>query len=317
MSSDTEKPIIFISCGQSTNAERELGRKICDKVRQLTQCEPYFAEYQSTVEGLSREILGTLHRAAGVICVMHKRGVIATPTGDPIIRGSVWIEQEIAIVAFMKQVLDRPNLEILFYAERGVSREGIRTVLHLNPKLEFNDGEEVLAHLEEALPKFKPSPYSAYDLKPWFEVETVSNDPFSSESRLWAGVENVGQEPVTDVKLTVWVPRFLLEVNRMTRRQIEAQNRDGFGDVDPSPQTHKDETWKKPDSTPLRPGGRLELSRVTLYDYYFETGSPPLNGRMGYELISSSLSKRKKDSLRIHELPRRARSSVASQDRLY
>lgn len=39
------KPLIFVSCGQSTEAERRLGRNICELIRELRpDVEPYFAD---------------------------------------------------------------------------------------------------------------------------------------------------------------------------------------------------------------------------------------------------------------------------------
>jgi hypothetical protein len=38
---------------------------------------------------------------------MHRRGNLTTPDGRTVTRGSVWIEQEIAIAAFMHHVLGR------------------------------------------------------------------------------------------------------------------------------------------------------------------------------------------------------------------
>jgi len=37
---------------------------------------------------------------------MHHRGKLDTPYGRTVTRGSVWIEQEIAIVAFIRQVMN-------------------------------------------------------------------------------------------------------------------------------------------------------------------------------------------------------------------
>src|SRR6476619_7475787 len=102
------KPLVFVSCGQFNESEKRLGKRICELIRELRpDVEPYFAENQSTIEGLSNNILAALYRAAGFICVMHRRGDIETPDNRVITRGSVWIEQEIAIAAFMGHVLKR------------------------------------------------------------------------------------------------------------------------------------------------------------------------------------------------------------------
>ena len=59
------KPLVFVSCGQYTDAEKRLGRDICALLKELRpDVEPYFAEDQSTVEGLSNHILNLLERGA-------------------------------------------------------------------------------------------------------------------------------------------------------------------------------------------------------------------------------------------------------------
>src|SRR5258708_3723041 len=111
---DSGKPIIFVSCGQYSPNERKLGEDICRLIHEIRpDLEPYFAQAQSTVDGLSNNILKALYSAAGFICVMHERGEVRG--GDEVyIRGSVWIEQEIAIAAFMTHVLDS-RLPASFY----------------------------------------------------------------------------------------------------------------------------------------------------------------------------------------------------------
>jgi len=104
----SEKPLIFVSCGQYTENEKRLGKDICSLFEELRpDVAPYFAEDQSTVEGLSNHVLRALYRAAGFICVMHRRGDLSAPNGRSLTRGSVWVEQEIAITAFLRHVLNR------------------------------------------------------------------------------------------------------------------------------------------------------------------------------------------------------------------
>jgi len=55
---DSDKPVIFISCGQNALNERRLGEDICNLIRELRpDLEPYFAQTQSTLDGLSDRIL--------------------------------------------------------------------------------------------------------------------------------------------------------------------------------------------------------------------------------------------------------------------
>ena len=77
------------------------------------QIRPVLADQQNTLDGLVTNIFGALDRAAGLIAVMHDRGEIATPKGT-LSRGSVWVEQELAIVAFIHHVLRR-HIEVALY----------------------------------------------------------------------------------------------------------------------------------------------------------------------------------------------------------
>src|SRR5262249_16293463 len=80
--------------------------------------------------------------------IMHHRGTFAAPAGN-ITRASVWIEQEIAIAAFMGQILNRRLWTVSYYQE-GIQLEGVRQFILLNPK-KFRTSEDVLVALETVL----------------------------------------------------------------------------------------------------------------------------------------------------------------------
>lgn len=147
-----EKPAIFISCGQCTQEETELGKAIACLIAKETPYEPYFAEEQNTLEGLVTNILGALDRAVGLIAVMHNRGTVTFP-GGTLERGSVWVEQEIAIAAFAQHVLKR-NIEVALYLQNGIAFEGIRQQLRLKG-IRFKTAQEVLADLAGRLPSWR------------------------------------------------------------------------------------------------------------------------------------------------------------------
>lgn len=67
---------IFISCGQYTFAEKQLGKQISEMVRSLTDSTPFFAEEVQDLNGLDANILSALHDCVGFITVMHPRGEI-------------------------------------------------------------------------------------------------------------------------------------------------------------------------------------------------------------------------------------------------
>lgn len=148
--------IVFISCGQVTERERNLGTAVAALVRELTPYEPYFAENQSSLEALTRNVLEALNHSVGLIAIMHPRGLVKFNGNSECTRASVWIEQEIAIAAFMVQVLGRP-LRVAAYIHKDIAREGMRMELQLNPVL-FRRDDEVLAHLRQILPTWTKVP---------------------------------------------------------------------------------------------------------------------------------------------------------------
>jgi len=147
------EPLIFVSCGQSTAAERQLGQEIAKLVEELTGCKAYFAENQNTLEGVTENILKRLHAAAGFIAIMHPRGDVSNSATDQTwVRGSIWVEQEIAIAAFISQALQQP-MRVRAYIHQSILREGLRGQLHLNPKA-FIEDSEILKDLTVELPSW-------------------------------------------------------------------------------------------------------------------------------------------------------------------
>lgn len=138
---------VFISCGQYTDEEKELGKRVCDLVTKSTIFEGYFAQNQTTLKTLSENVLRRLYESVGLIVIMHHRGKIE---GRDVIRASVWVEQEIAMATLMEQVLGRP-LYVALFIQRGIAIEGIRQQIQLNA-IEFTTNDEVIARLGEILP---------------------------------------------------------------------------------------------------------------------------------------------------------------------
>jgi hypothetical protein len=141
---DSEKPIIFISCGQVTAEEKALGLKIREAIDNSGIFQGYFAENQSSLEGVTQHIFAQLERCFGLVCVMHARGEVSSPYGTTV-RASVWIEQEIAIAAFITGIQGR-KIRIRVYLQKGIHREGVRDKVLINPK-EFETGDEILTDL--------------------------------------------------------------------------------------------------------------------------------------------------------------------------
>ena len=140
--------IIFISCGQSPGVEKELGKQIASLVRALG-FQAFFAEEVQDLDGLDASILRALHDCAAFITVLHPRGDITTPDGKKVTRASVWIEQEIAIAAYIQRV-EKRKLHVIAFKHKDVSLEGLRSLLHLNP-ISFTTETEIILKLPERL----------------------------------------------------------------------------------------------------------------------------------------------------------------------
>jgi|SRR6266446_5399116 len=148
----TGRKIVFIACGQVTEQERALGRKLAQLVQELTPFEGYFAQNQSTLEGLTENILHSLNRCVALIIVMHPRGSVTGLNGSKHTRASLWIDQEIAIAAFLTQVLHK-RLKVAAYVHKDIRREGMRDELQLNP-VSFDREDQILSHLPALLLKW-------------------------------------------------------------------------------------------------------------------------------------------------------------------
>lgn len=155
-------------------------------VSEYTDAAGYFAENQQSLEGLSTNILTALRRAAGIVIVMHKRGLVETPSGERFYRGSVWVEQEIAIAAFLQSI--GRKIPVAAYIEADIKREGLRDLIHLNP-LSFNTHEEILRDFEGQLKsgRFVPMVQSATAAhqfaRPLLAVEASLIGPDESRAR--------------------------------------------------------------------------------------------------------------------------------------
>jgi hypothetical protein len=145
--------IVFISCGQMTDEEKTLASAIVQLVEELTPFQAYLAQRQSTLEALTENILQALQGCDGLIVVMHPRGRVSGLHGERHTRASVWIEQEIAMAAFLTQVLHK-KLKVAAYVHKDIKREGMRDELQLNP-VPFERNDEILVHLMEVLHRWK------------------------------------------------------------------------------------------------------------------------------------------------------------------
>lgn len=215
-----DKEIIFISCGQQTEQEKELGEKIQELVREFTPFDPYYAEYQSSLEGLTKNIFAALHCCVGFVAVMHHRGQV-DPPGN-VMRASVWVEQEIAIAAFIRAILGR-DIQVAAFTEKGIALEGVRKQLLLNPK-EFTISKDVIEHLRSILPTWQAAKAQlSLDLALIYEKKNniTSN---RHDYTLVVLLTNNGGQPVDDWHIDLEFPRALLEHPEQDRHFVGARS---------------------------------------------------------------------------------------------
>src|ERR1017187_6597923 len=79
--------LVFISCGQFTPHEIKLGQDLAAAVNELTEFEGYFAQNQTSLEGLSRNIFGALNRCAAFVAVTLVTSIGRTMRLFPIFSG--------------------------------------------------------------------------------------------------------------------------------------------------------------------------------------------------------------------------------------
>jgi hypothetical protein len=215
----TKLPLVFVSCGQSTVAERQLGKTIAKLVEEETGCTAYFAENQTNLVGVTENILKRLNDAVAFIAIMHPRGDVTNPKdrNEPAwVRGSVWVEQEIAIAAFVSQALDRP-IQVRSYVHQSIRREGLRDKLHLNPVI-FDNDSEIMDDLTSFLPSWRAlgqehrkEPLSLKANVRHQRVPIPGGGGDDERYQLLVNVENDGEHDVTDFRLDVDFPAAFLD----------------------------------------------------------------------------------------------------------
>ena len=166
---------IFGSCGQLTDEEKTLGRRIKEEVDTTDGYEGYYADMVQNFSGLAEHILDALRRSSGAILVLHERGHIVSEHGDDLgVRSSVWINQELAIFAY-RQFFEGANIPILAFKHDSVDLEGAMSAFIINPKPLGNDEmvvEEVRNWLRTVAPQGRPSEQVVFDEK-WENLEEI------------------------------------------------------------------------------------------------------------------------------------------------
>lgn len=142
----TEK-LIFISCGQQTSKERKLGASVKKLVDSTSGYKAYFAEYVQSLDALAKNIFDGLRMCSGLISFLHERGLVTSQGNEEWgYRSSVWVNQEIAILAYRKQ-FEGIDIPILVFKDEKVRLEGAMTSLIVNP-LPIVSESEILKQVE-------------------------------------------------------------------------------------------------------------------------------------------------------------------------
>lgn len=128
------KKLIFVSCGQLTEAEKTLGVLMKAVIDGTLGFEAYFAETVQDLEALGQHVLDGLRRCAGAVVVLQDRGVVTHADGQEWgHRSSVWVNQEVAILAY-RQFFEVRKIPVLAFVDPRVKLEGAMTSLILNPR---------------------------------------------------------------------------------------------------------------------------------------------------------------------------------------
>lgn len=242
---ESAKQSIFVSCGQRTEEERNLGSEVVKLINSNPKFSAYFADMQSSLRGLHENILEKLEHCAGFIAIMHPRGTVSFSDGKSFTRASVWVEQEIAIAAFIQRT-KKHDLKVAAYCHRDVDREGLRDLLHLNPMV-FETSDEILSHLTKTLRGWK-GVVSSPVLPSRGEGASVSftsvrgnSVPGFQTALVYVNVNNTGKTRIKEYSATISVPSpclswssasYMAEIpTRMTGYRSFRNSETSFGKV--------------------------------------------------------------------------------------
>jgi len=132
------KELVFIACGQSTPREKALGVKVKSLFKK-NNLDSFLAETANDLESLNSHIFKNLTDCTGFIAILHKRDGTKYDT-------SVWINQEVAIAAYLRST-GRIIPSLVLY-EEGALVGGLIRYTIANPPT-FKSDEEALSKIEE------------------------------------------------------------------------------------------------------------------------------------------------------------------------
>ena len=149
-----------------TDEERSLGLAVKSAIDSTPGFEAYFAESVHDLDSLGRNIFDALRRCAGAVVFLHERGTVVDAQGSPWYRSSVWVNQEISVLAY-REFLESKQLPVMVFKDERVKLEGAMTALIVNP-LPMTGATEVVKILES-----------------WLESDSLSTDSEDVFSKKW------------------------------------------------------------------------------------------------------------------------------------
>jgi len=141
--------LIFVSCGQRTEEEKQLGKRLQSVIDDMPGFHAYFAESVHDLEGLNKNIFDALQGCAGAVIILHDRGIVYVDDKKWGNRSSVWVNQELSILAYRRHIEAR-DIPILVFADPKVKLEGAMTALIVNP-LPLGDAHAVISEVKRWL----------------------------------------------------------------------------------------------------------------------------------------------------------------------
>jgi len=135
------KGLIFVACGQLTPEEIELGEQIKNFLEK-NDIVVFLAESANDLRDLNSHIFKNLNDCMGFIAILNKRHKL-NGTYDT----SVWINQEIAIAAYLRSQQGKEIPSLVLY-EENAEKEGLIKYTIANPPT-FKSNEEALLKIEK------------------------------------------------------------------------------------------------------------------------------------------------------------------------
>ena len=137
-----QEKLVFVSCGQSTDEEKSLGAAVADLVDNRSGFCAYLAAQVHDLDGLSDNIFEALRNCSGMVAILHSRGEVVSPLFQKRTTTSIWIQQEIAALAYRRAAEGVP-IPIRVFQKEDVQLGGAMTSMIANPE-GFRTQNEVL-----------------------------------------------------------------------------------------------------------------------------------------------------------------------------